>query len=301
MNFIYISVLVIVLALASTIYERVIHHRHVKPKWLYRLHYAAIIGGCYIIIQIYNPAAFLTAAAAVLSLVRIYDLIRNHYAPRTGEIALITEFSRDMTVFVIIFWAFRTFIFDYSPIPSGSMEPTLLAGDLISINKMAYQVKIPPFGKPLYRFSSPKRGEVVVFNSPLDPHTFYIKRVIAVGGDKVEYKNKQYFVNGTPYVQTEKQLDYTSAPGGKQWLTTANENTDGIIHQIQLNNSFGPDLVYDVPEGHLFVSGDNRDFSFDSRMFGPISEDLIVGRATHILTHFQLPTLVSFSRTHKLT
>lgn len=300
MNFIYLSLLVITLALLSSAYERLIHHRHVKPKWLYRLHYAAILACCYIIIQVYNPAVFLTAAALVLPTVRVYDIFRNRFAPRSGEVALITEFSRDMTVFVVLFWAFRTFVYDYSPIPSGSMEPSLLTGDLIAINKMAYQVKIPPLNKPLYRFSEPKRGDVVVFNSPLDQQTFFIKRVIAVGGDKVEYRDKQYIVNGQPYEQGEKQLNYTNSTNGKQWLTTATENTDGTIHQIQLNNTFGPELVFEVPEGHYFVSGDNRDFSFDSRMFGPIHGDLIVGRATHILTHFQWPTILSFSRTHKL-
>ncbi len=302
MNFIYISFLLIGSAILCSFYERVINHHHVKTKWLYRLHYAATAAACYIIIQIYNPAVFLTVAAATLCIVRGYDLVRSRCAPRVGDVALITELSRDMALFVLLFWAFRTFIFDYSPIPSASMEPTLLAGDLISINKMAYQVKIPPLKNPLYKFASPKRGEIVVFNSPIDPQTFYIKRVIAVGGDKVEYRNKQYFVNGLPYEQTDKNLTFSQTSDTKQWLSTLSENTGGVTHKIQLNSStFDKDQAYDVPKDHYFVSGDNRDFSFDSRMFGAIPETLIVGRATHILTHFQLPTILSFSRTQELT
>ena len=266
-----------------------------------RLHWGAAISFGYIIIQVYNAAAFLTILTVMNLVTKGYDYYREHYAPRKQEIALITELSRDMWLFLLVFWAFRTFIYDYSPVPSGSMEPTLQAGDLVAINKLSYQVKIPPFMKPLYQFGKPQRGDIVVINSPLEPETFYIKRIIAVGGDTVEYKNKQYIVNGKPYEQSDKTTEYGESSNGANWYTQANERINGRVHKIQLDAAkFHQTMSITVPDGQYFISGDNRDYSLDSRFFGPINEDSIVGKATHIITHFQLPTLLSFSRTGEI-
>lgn len=301
MSFIYIASLVIIIAIIASIHQRLILKRANKTKSMYRLHWGAVIAASYLIIQIYNPVVFLTAAAGILTLARGYDYLREKYSPRQHDIALITELSRDMWLFVLIVWAFRTLVYDYSPVPSGSMEPTLLAGDLVAVNKLAYQVKIPPLKKPLYVFSTPQRGDVVVINSPLDPEQFYIKRIIAVGGDTVTYRDKMYYVNDKVYPQNDKKLYYTESSNGSGWYAQADEVINDKVHKIQLDDSqFNKEVSFQVPEGKYFISGDNRDFSLDSRMFGPIDGDSIVGKATHILVHFQLPQLISLSRTGEI-
>ena len=300
MDFFYLSTLIILFAFIASVHQHFIKKLSVKPKWIYRLHHAAFFAGAYIIIQYYSASAFLFFVVIIASITKIYDMIRANYFPRSGEVSLLTDFSRDIWLVALLFWAFRTFIIDYSPIPSGSMEPTLLTGDLIAVNKLAYQVKVPPFQKPLYRFNSPKVGDVVIFNPPYDPNSFYVKRVIAVGGDRVEYRNKQYFVNGIPYTQEDRELSYKHkyAPV----IATLTENTGAVSHKIQLDDrQFDEPLDITVANGHYFVSGDNRDFSKDSRYFGPIPEDSIVGKAQYVLIQFKLPLLLNFARTGSVT
>lgn len=283
--FFYLACLIVLSAFSATGYQYLVLKEFPKPKWIYRLHYASLFAGSYVIIMLTNAAAFLTIATISMLLVKAYD----HTQPSSREASLVTETSRDIWLFLLVFWFVRTFIIDYSPIPSGSMEPTLVAGDVIAINKLAYQIKVPPFSSPLYRFSKPKRGDAVVFNSPLNPNDFWIKRVIAVSGDEVEYRNKQFFVNGKLY----KQFDHDVQ--GK--MVTARENIDGYEHSIQLDNmQFNRPVKMTVPNGTVFVSGDNRDYSLDSRMIGAIPEDNIVGKAVFLIFQFKLPTLISFSR-----
>lgn len=299
MVFYIISTAVIFAAFIASIHQHFIQKCAVKPKWVYRLHNAAAFAFAYLIIQFYNPNVFLFSVALLLTTTKIYDVIRSRRTPRKQEVALVTEYARDMWLFVLLFWALRTFIADYSPIPSGSMEPGLVAGDVILINKLSYNVKVQPFDEPLYQFSTPSRGDVVVFNPPTDKNAFWIKRVIAVGGDRLEYRNKQYFVNGKPYQQSNKVSNFKNkyAP----LLTVMDENIDGKVHKIQTDNrQFNDPIDIIVPQGYLFVSGDNRDFSYDSRMIGPIPATSVVGQATHLITQFKLPTILSFSRSGKI-
>lgn len=290
--FIYLATVVLISAFLASIYQHFILKLSKKPLWVYRLHYGAIFAFAYIVIQVYNAAVFLTVATAIILVNKLYDLAM----PQRENISILTENSRDMWLFLLIFWAIRTLVYDYSPVPSGSMEPTLLTGDLIAINKMAYQVKIPPISTPLYQFSKPKRGDVIVFNSPITPNEYWIKGVIAVAGDRVEYVNKQYFVNGKPYVQSNHELNYDQS-SKTSWMMQASEEIDGKTHKIQLDKrQFDKSIDITVPDNMYFVSGDNRDYSLDSRMFGPIPEENVVGKATHVITQFTLPWLISFQR-----
>lgn len=288
MVFINIATLIVLTAFLASAYQYVVLQTNVKPKWIYRLHYAAMFSLAYLVIQIYNAAVFLTFATIVMLVTKAYDMTRDS----KREIALITETSRDIWLFLLIFWFVRTTIYDYSPVPSGSMEPTFFAGDLIAVNKMAYQVKIPPMSKPLYTFAKPKKGDIVIFTSPINPNEYWIKRVIATAGDHVVYKNKQYIINGEPYQQSNHSLHPE-----KNWLSQADETIADLTHRIQLDNrQYNKPLDIIVPENSYFVSGDNRDFSMDSRIFGPIHQNSIVGKATHIIAHFSLPSIVSFHR-----
>lgn len=148
----------------------------------------------------------------------------------------------------------RAFFVQAYKIPSSSMEPTLLVGDHILVIKCLYGIRIPFIGKQLVEFSEPKRGEIVVFVYPRDPKKDFIKRVIGLPGERVEIRDKKVFINGQP-------LD---DPWGV-WERGEAPRTD-----------FGP---VRVPEGHYFVMGDNRDNSMDSRYWGFVPRDNLIGRA----------------------
>jgi signal peptidase I len=295
--FIFIASLTVISALFIS-YSRVLFYQKVtKPKWLDHLQYASVFAGAYVIIQLSNASTFLSIAAVTLTLAHLYDRLLCSQKP-DKEVAMIVGVSREMWLFVLIFCLFRALIYDYSAVPSGSMEPTLYAGDLLAINKSAYYSKIPPFQTPLFNISQPKAGDVIVFLSPEDKNMHYIKRVIAGPGDHVVYKDKQYTINGKTAEFSEESLQENN----DHWLSTYNENLSGVQHAVQIDqrtyNRNDVDLV--VPKGHYFVSGDNRDFSYDSRYFGPIHQDLIVGKATHIITQFSYPIPLSFSRSGRI-
>ena len=152
--------------------------------------------------------------------------------------------------------------------------------------------------RPPYWFLSTQTGDVILFLSPEDQNMHYIKRVIAGPGDHVVYKDKQYGINGETAEFSEESLQENDG----NWLSTYTETLSGVEHAVQIDqrtfNHNDVDLV--VPEEHYFVSGDNRDFSYDSRYFGPISQDLIVGKATHIITQFSYPIHLLFSRSGKI-
>ncbi len=304
MSFIYIAEIIIFVAIVASISHKVGKATN-RPDWLYRLQYLAIFSAVYLIIQLTNAAIFLTVAAILTTTVHFFNLIRAKYIPTQGhhEEAIISEISKDIWLFLLIFTLFRALVYDYSPVPSGSMEPTLVAGDLLAINKTAFQAIIPPFKTPLYRYGKPQRGDVIIFNSPLNPMQFYVKRVIATGGDHVLYQNKQYFINGEPITQTgfNNNFHKKDASGKESWLTTATEKNGEHEYQIQLDNRrFDKPIEVTVPENMYFVSGDNRDYSLDSRIFGPIHEDSIIGQATYRITQFKLPTILSFNRSGRI-
>lgn len=151
----------------------------------------------------------------------------------------------------------RTFIVQAFKIPSGSMIPTLLIGDHLLVNKFLYGVRNPFNGQVWVPLSTPKQGDIIVFKYPRDPAQDFIKRVVGVAGDKVEVKNKELFINGAPYVVAGPiNSDPQTRPG--------------------LRDNFGP---VTVPEHAVFVMGDNRDNSHDSRFWGFVDLTAIKGKA----------------------
>ncbi len=198
-------------------------------------------------------------------------------------------------VALTIRWAFM----EAYVIPSQSMLPSLLIHDHIFVNKSVYGIRIPFSEKWLFEFGKPKRGEVIVFKYPRDLGTFYIKRVVGVPGDKIYYEDGKLFIN-----DKEMPKEPTEAPGpygyvrdvdlqgeGKMPFETKSdfehyvEDLDGVKHHVLLRKgdymgeSFGP--VY-VPEGQLFVMGDNRNRSSDSRVWGFVPHEYVLGRAMFV-------------------
>jgi signal peptidase I len=163
-------------------------------------------------------------------------------------------------VAVLIALFIRTFVVQAFKIPSGSMKQTLLIGDHILVNKFIYGVKIPYLHKTIIPIETPQRGDIIVFKFPLDPSKDFIKRVIGIGGDVVESRDKQLYVNHKPLnhdhgVYTDPHI----IPGN-----------------IRPRDNFGP---ITVPENSLFMMGDNRDESFDSRFWGFVDLKAVDGNA----------------------
>jgi len=177
----------------------------------------------------------------------------------------------------------RSFLFEPFQIPTGSMIPTLNVGDFIVVNKYAYGVRLPVTGTKIMDIGEPKRGDVMVFIPPHEPN-YYIKRVIGLPGDHVEYRDKVIYINGEALVQSDQQLIE------EQGMLHSQEALGGIQHDIYTAAGERFSRPYDymppegivVPDGHYFMMGDNRDNSLDSRYWGPVSEKSIVGKAVAV-------------------
>jgi signal peptidase I len=197
----------------------------------------------------------------------------------------------------------RSFLFEPFKIPSGSMIPTLLVGDLILVNKFTYGVRLPVINTKLTDGTPPARGDVMVFRYPPQPSLDYIKRVVGVPGDEVAYLNKRLTVNGQP-VSKEPVADFFDQDVMryfKQYEEVLNGrrhrllNDEGVPAAVTMAMDFPnkqncrysvEGFVCKVPEGHYFMMGDNRDNSADSRVWGFVPDANIVGKAFFIWMNF---------------
>jgi signal peptidase I len=169
------------------------------------------------------------------------------------------EYAEAAAIAVLLALFIRTFVVQAFKIPSGSMEPTLLVGDHILVNKFIYGIKIPFVRTTLIPISNPDRGDVIVFIYPVDKSKDFIKRVIGLPGDTVKIQGTKVFINGKPY--EDRHGFYTSS------------SRNGNLERSQ---GFGP---VSIPQGSYFVMGDNRDQSYDSRFWGFVPEEAIKGKA----------------------
>ena len=194
--------------------------------------------------------------------------------------------NKGFLAFLLCFGVFRTAVADWNPIPSGSMRPNLLEGDVVFVNRLAYNVKLPLTDVVLARTGEPQRGDVVTFSSPRDG-TRLIKRLVAVPGDVAEMRDEVLFINGEAarYAAPEA-LQETMAPGRTVGATRLTESVQGNdrrvqwLHGIAARSSFPPIVV---PAGEYLMLGDNRDDSEDSRYIGLVARHLLIGRAIRIL------------------
>ena len=187
--------------------------------------------------------------------------------------------------FVLLFGVFRTAIADWNPIPSASMHPNLLEGDVVFVNRLAFDLKVPLTDVIVAHTGDPRRGDVVTFFSPQDGMRL-IKRVIGLPGDTIEMRGKRLYVNGAVASYEELGLaDEPLAPRGVKALHVE-EDTAGNRHEIQWlarrgeRDDFGP---LTIPADHYLMLGDNRDNSEDSRWFGLVPREKLIGRAVGIL------------------
>lgn len=172
----------------------------------------------------------------------------------------------------------RSFIIEPFRIPSGSLEPTLLVGDFLAVNKFSYGLRLPVSDKKIFNFSEPKRGEIAVFRWPPDPSFDYVKRVIGVPGDKIAYQNKVLTINGQKMPQ--EFLEYTIDESSGKTVAKYQETLNGIKHDIYLRPDMpAEDFEIEVPLHAYFMMGDNRDDSADSRFWGFVDDQYLRGKA----------------------
>jgi signal peptidase I len=197
---------------------------------------------------------------------------------------------RPLLILLVVMCSLRSSLADWNVVPSGSMKPTILEGDRVLVNKLAYDLKVPFTTWHIAEWSQPQRGDIVVFFSPKDG-TRLVKRVIGLPGDTVELRNEQLILNGQP-------VDYASLGPKMPGQLSESEQAQGVFATEKLPShshavmalkgvpamrSFGP---VKVPAGHYFMMGDNRDDSFDSRYFGTVDRNQIVGRVSNVVLSF---------------
>lgn len=193
------------------------------------------------------------------------------------------DFSKSMFPVLAVVLVVRSFLVEPFQIPSGSMLPTLKIGDFILVNKYHYGLRLPVLNEKVVALNDPQRGDVVVFRYPKDPAVNYIKRVVGLPGDVVRYQDKTLYVNG---VRQPKKLLAELPPRQPQVLLYS-EALGDVAHEIY-NDIQAPNRVGEwvVPPGHYFVVGDNRDNSNDSRYWGFVADDLLVGKAFAVWMHW---------------
>jgi len=192
-----------------------------------------------------------------------------------------------LIIAILIATSFKSAIADWNDIPSGSMEPTILVGDRIFVNKLAYDLKLPYTTWHLAQWADPVRGDIVVFYSPNDGKRL-VKRVVGLPGDTLSMFKNRLFINGVAinYESLYKEIVSQISPAQQQNHLFFSENLSGKKHAVmfvssQLSlNSFGP---VTIPKEKYFMLGDNRDNSADSRFFGFVDRKLIVGRASTVV------------------
>jgi len=209
---------------------------------------------------------------------------------------LILEYSKSFFPVIFVVLLLRSFVVEPFRIPSGSMMPTLLVGDFILVNKFSYGLRLPAINTKIVEIGTPERGDVFVFRYPRQPKIDYIKRVVGVPGDVLDYKNKVIFINGEAVTGSTLGL-YTGEGTGKRETGSLEhiENLKGVEHGI-LTHAMAPDFAHGcevltsgpitIPAGYYFGMGDNRDNSNDSRCWGLVPEENLVGKAFAIWMHW---------------
>lgn len=190
----------------------------------------------------------------------------------------IIEYSRSFFPVFFLVLMLRSFLVEPFRIPSGSLEPTLLVGDFLAVNKFSYGFRLPVWEKKVISVANPKTGEIAVFRWPPNPSYDYIKRVIGVPGDKITYHNKVLTINGKVMKQTF--VEYTTDESSGKAVAKYRENLNGVTHDIYVRPDIAAvDFDVEVPEGQYFMMGDNRDDSADSRYWGFVSDNYLRGKA----------------------
>lgn len=256
-----------------------------------------------------NFALILFVAIVITGSIWLIDILAGgNKRPQEVKPPLLVDWSKSFFPVLLLVFVLRSFLVEPFKIPSGSMLPTLRIGDFILVNKFQYGIRLPIVNKKLIAVGDPQRGDVMVFRFPQDPSLDYIKRVVGLPGDVVEYREKRLSINGRPVPMTrDGAFDYVASGlnfvQGQTWREKLGEHEhiamvqpeapSVIPHQVAGDFPYRDNCSYNdagfrctVPAGHYFMLGDNRDASNDSRYWGFVPDENIVGRAFLIWWNF---------------
>jgi signal peptidase I len=269
---------------------------------------ALIVGVALVFKGIIGLPLLLLLATVVTGAIWLWDkLVASKERAQDALPAPGIEYSVSLFPVILLVFLLRSFLVEPFRIPSGSMMPTLLAGDFILVNKYTYGIRLPVLDRKVIEVNSPQRGDVMVFHFPEDPSTDYIKRVVGLPGDLVEYRDKRLLINGQPMSYRENGT-FSFEAGGLNFVT-------GIVYREKLGEAEHDAMVIPgiagfvreqlksfphqencsyneegfgcrVPANHYFMMGDNRDGSNDSRYWGFVPDGNIVGKAFFIWMNF---------------
>jgi signal peptidase I len=252
-------------------------------------------------------ALFMLVILLITGIIWLLDIFVLRKFRKTAEEPWYVEYSKSFFPVILLVFVIRSFLVEPFKIPSGSMMPTLLAGDYILVNKFTYGLRVPIINSTFVKIGEPARGDVFVFHYPPEPTIDYIKRVVGLPGDVIQYHNKRLSLNGKVLnVNGEDDFIYTL-----QTKDENNQDRDVTIQALRYQEALGEAkhdiLVHDlvnqyasdslgarlmsgqsitVPQGHYFAMGDNRDNSSDSRVWGFVPERNLVGKAFYIWFNF---------------
>lgn len=264
-------------------------------------HMLLLLGLCGIPAVLSDFAASLLLALVLTLLVPLGIRLAKQDRSATTRSGMIYNLYWGFFPVILVVFLLRSFVVEPFKIPSGSMIPTLEVGDFILVNKYTYGIRLPVLNKKVFEVHSPQRGDVMVFRYPVDPSQNYIKRVVGLPGDKISYHDKRLSVNGQP-VKVRRIDDYQQKLSySEQYIETL-----GTVEHRILNDADAPAYIIDpsrfpggdqciynqagvectVPPGHYFMVGDNRDNSRDSRYWGFVPEENIVGKAFFVWFNF---------------
>jgi len=243
-----------------------------------------------------------TLVTGIIWLVDVLFFARERQQASTSKTLhdpIVVEYSKSFFPVLFAVLILRAFLYEPFRIPSGSMMPTLLVGDFILVNKYDYGLRLPVTHTKITTGDKPKRGDVAVFRYPEDESLDYIKRVVGLPGDHISYYNRRLSVNDKPL---NVKLDSTYQGLGESSDLVINQGCDNVKAKCKVYNEklgdisytimTNPDVRYSadgelfVPPGHYFVMGDNRDHSNDSRFWGFVPEENLVGKAVMIWMHW---------------
>ena len=259
-----------------------------------------------LLLKVTDFAAVLLLAAVITGIIWLVDakVFRKRRTSDAPE-PVVVDMARAFFPVIVVVFVIRSFWVEPFKIPSGSMKPTLLVGDFILVNKYVYGLRLPVVNKKVVDIEPIRRGDVVVFRYPADPSVDYIKRVVGIPGDQVQYRGKRLTLNGKA-VDVQGNGFYTDAELNYMRLPTFHEKLGERSHQMMIVPAQPPvDLAQvrqfahrsnceynddgfscTVPAGHYFMMGDNRDQSSDSRYWGFVPDDHIKGRAFLVWMNF---------------
>lgn len=240
-----------------------------------------------------NFESFLFYLTLVAGIIALFDVLylakkRARYAANTHvpqKMPLLIDYARSFFPVLLLVFLLRSFLFEPFRIPSGSLEPTLLTGDFILVNKYNYGIRLPIIHTKILNNGEPKRGDIMIFRWPPDTSYNFIKRVIGLPGDKISYVNKELYVNGEKIPQSAAEETVNGVENDFAWQAVMKEeDLLGVKHKIfvQPDKASRNYTNITVPEGMYFVMGDNRDDSADSRFWGFVPSENIVGKAVMV-------------------